>query len=437
MQYMQNLALNYLPVSFLRNRLAHSVKVSDCTGNTDRQLLIDVSVIYKNDAGTGIQRVVRNLYHELLAAPPAGYRICPIAANRKQAYCYLPPDFLQQAVKQSPCLPMAPVQSGAGDLFLGLDLGAHIIPYRISELFQWKQQGTRMCFFVYDLLPLIEPEWFNPKTTQNFHRWLRALAILADDVITTSQTVKNDFAVIMQRTYGIDDSKISTAIISLGAELNSAILPQASAAQTLPPQLMHAKFILMVGTIEPRKGHADVLEAFEQLWARGDQTQLVIAGKQGWKVEPLIQHLQTHAEADKRLHWLNNPDDNMLLTLYQHCGGVIMASKGEGFGLPLIEAAYFNKPLLVRDIPVFREIAGDTVTYFSATGHRNLTQTLPLWLAILATKNGIPPSPTWITWQESCAQLVRALLSPMQNISAPPIARTFRHNKYRVKVHHE
>jgi len=88
-----------------------------------------------------------------------------------------------------------------------------------------------------------------------------------------------------------------------------------------------------------------------------------------------------------------------------------MASKGEGFGLPLIEATYFNKPMLVRDIPVISEIAGNATSYFPATEHNSLMQALPQWLMKLEAKDPTPVThPTWVTWQESYAQLVRALL---------------------------
>ena len=412
MRFLQNLALNYLPVPFLRNRLANLAKVSDCTGNTDRQLLIDVSAIAQTDAGTGIQRVVRNLYQALLAAPPEGYRIYPVAATRKQAYGYLPTDFLQQPAHNSAFVPLAPIQVRAGDIFLGLDLSAHIVPHHMPELFRWKQQGVRMSFVIYDLLPVLEPAWFNPKATHNFHRWLRAMAILADDAIAISRTVQTDFSAWMQQHFGLSKSDIPCATIPLGAELDITPSRQPATAQPvqLPPQLSQHPFILMVGTIEPRKAYADALDAFETLWTTGNETRLAIVGKQGWKVEALIQRLQTHAEAGKRLVWLNTSDDNVLRTLYQLCQGVLMASKGEGYGLPLIEAAYFNKPMLVRDIPVFREIVGNAASYFSDAAHNSLVQVLPQWLIKLEATGGAVDYPGSITWQASCAQLVKALL---------------------------
>lgn len=408
-QLFQNIAIKYLPVSFLKRRLAKNTTETRPATNIDKQLLIDVSVISKADAGTGIQRVVRNLYQELLAAPPAGYQVRPVAGTRKQGYCYLPVNFLQSPTKNPDDLRGVSVQVCAGDLFLGLDLAAHIVPHRMGELLQWKQQGVRMCFIVYDLLPVLEPTWFNPKTTQNFRRWLRAIAILADDAVAISRTVQSEFADWMQDIYSLNEYDLPCTTIQLGAELN-IIQSNQTTSELLPPWIRN-KFILMVGTIEPRKGHADVLDAFDQLWTAGNGTILVIAGKQGWKVEAFMQRLQIHPEAGKRLHWLNSPSDELLQELYQHCNGLIMASKGEGFGLPLMEAAYFKKPLLIRDIPVFREVAGNAASYFTTTEHNHLKQVLPEWLIKLDSKSQESEiTSAWVTWKESSAQLVRALL---------------------------
>ena len=62
-------------------------------------------------------------------------------------------------------------------------------------------------------------------------------------------------------------------------------------------------------------------------------------GRAGWMVEPLVERLRAHPEAGSRLHWLEGASDELLTSLYADCSGLLMASEGEGFGLPLIEAA--------------------------------------------------------------------------------------------------
>lgn len=417
--FIKTIALKCLPVSFLRNYYNKAYTKANPSINVVKQLLVDVSAIAKEDAGTGIQRVVRNLYQELLAAPPEGYQIRPIAASRKQGYCYLPKDFLHQPIKNQVSTTFAqgdfePVKVSDGDLFLGLDLAAHIVPNRITDLLKWKKQGVRIAFVVYDLLPVLEPTWFNPKTTQNFKRWLRTIAIVANDVIAISHTVKNEFSTFMKLSYGLNELDLPCTSIPLGAELINTNQDAVDYKMHLPTQLVNKKFILMVGTLEPRKGHADVLDAIEPLWAENKPALLVIAGKQGWHVEKLMQRIETHIEAGKQLHWINSPSDDVLLALYQNCSGLIMASKGEGFGLPLIEAAYFNKPIMARDIPVFREVAGNAANYFTSSGHNSLINILPHWLLNIEQKNKLPL--IFPTWKTSCAQLIKTLFPDVLTI---------------------
>ena len=132
----------------------------------------------------------------------------------------------------------------------------------------------------------------------------------------------------------------------------------------------------MVGTIEPRKGHAQVLDAFELLWRTNAERTLIVAGKQGWHVESFIERLKSHPEAGRRLIWLPDTSDSQLAQLYADLDGLIMASEAEGFGLPLVEAAHYGMPLFVRDLPVFREVAGDHAVYFTAKNGAELAPQL-------------------------------------------------------------
>jgi glycosyltransferase involved in cell wall biosynthesis len=88
-----------------------------------------------------------------------------------------------------------------------------------------------------------------------------------------------------------------------------------------------------------------------------------------------------------------------------------MASRGEGFGLPLIEAARYDLPLLARDLPVFEEVAGNNVTYFSGESIESLATSLKDWFASIAA--GTAPRSggiRWLTWEQSTQQFAAALL---------------------------
>ena len=123
----------------------------------------------------------------------------------------------------------------------------------------------------------------------------------------------------------------------------------------------------MVGTIEPRKGYDDALKAMEFFWASEEDVTLVIVGKTGWKTVKLQERLLSHPQQGSKLFWLKNVSDQVLQKLYEMANVVLVTSYGEGFGLPIVEAIYYTKPLLVRDIPVFREVVYGykNIEYFS------------------------------------------------------------------------
>ena len=164
----------------------------------------------------------------------------------------------------------------------------------------------------------------------------------------------------------------------------------------------------MVGAIEPRKCHAQALAAFERLWGDGRDLNLVIVGKQGWMVERLLDRLRAHSELNRRLFWLDGISDEYLDKIYAASTCLIAASEGEGFGLPLIEAAQHKIPIIARDIPVFREVGGDCVFYFSNDkSPEALAKAIKEWLKLYTTgkhpkSDGMP----YLTWAESARNLL-------------------------------
>jgi len=167
----------------------------------------------------------------------------------------------------------------------------------------------------------------------------------------------------------------------------------------------------MVGTLEPRKRQTQALDAFEKLWSDGVDVNLVIVGNEGWMVEALTSRLRSHPESKKRLFWLTSISDEFLEKIYDECAALLCASEGEGFGLPLIEAAQHKMPIIARDIDVFREVAGECAYYFKGMQPEELASAIEHWLS-LRSEGKIPSSEgvRWRTWHESAVEL-KALIS--------------------------
>lgn len=380
----------------------------------EKQLFIDVSELNKRDAKTGIQRVVRSLLSELLLNPPIGYSVQPIYANNfhlgyryanrlKAHYLGLSEDDVLEE----------PITTQPGDVFLGLDLQADVVQAQKQYLAAQYLNGLKVYFVVYDLLPITLP-WAFPDGTDEVHsKWIREISKY-DGIFCISKAVADSYEAWAKDNIPCLPSNFLVSWFHLGADIaNSAPstgLPD-NAAQTLEHIAAKTSFVL-IGTIEPRKGYAQTLEAFEVLWSQGVDVNLVFIGKQGWLVEELISKIQSHPELNQRLFWLESISDEYLEKLYHASTCLIAGSFGEGFGLPLIEAASKNIPIIARDIPVFREVAGDYAFYFKADTPIEYAQAVQSWLALY--QNQAHPTSggmTHLTWKESTDSLVNNLLS--------------------------
>ncbi|UHH09001.1 glycosyltransferase family 4 protein [Luteimonas fraxinea] len=370
-----------------------------------RRLLVDISALVKFDAKSGIQRVVRNILSHLESALPERYQIAPIAFM-DDGRCLHASRFYARFVG----LPYDVPDDGAfvprpGDIFLGLDLSAHIVPVHQSR-FEWMRRlGIPIHFVVYDLLPIRRPECFDPRVVNLFQAWYASIAVLADGVLCISRAVADEFADWLDEHKPKRIGALGIDYFHLGADIVDSAHREADS----PHPVDGRRYVLMVSTLEPRKGYAQALAAFELLWAKGTDLSLVIVGKQGWMMEALVERLRGHPELGRRLHWFEGIDDALLASLYQHADGLLSASEGEGFGLPLIEAAQYGVPVLCRDLPVFREIAGEAATYFDGYEPEALADAIAQWNETLgACPSGQVP---WKTWREATSEFVAALTS--------------------------
>ena len=374
-----------------------------------RQLLVDISELVRLDKKTGIPRVVRSVLAELLSSEPEGYRVEPVYAGMSHGYRYarrFTAGFLGYRLG-GPC--DDPVDVAAGDVFWGLDWQAQIVPQQRDQFASWQRDGVRIVFTVYDLLPLILPESTFPAVSYHHARWLETIA-RADGLLAISRSVMNDLREWLTLFGWSLTHEVKLGWAHLGADLGAQPRGRSPGADVASRQRTADSIpsFLMVGTIEPRKGHAQTLDAFECLWAAGLDARLVIIGKPGWKTEALAQRLRGHAEAGRRLLWFEAAGDDDLEAAYETCTCLIAASLNEGFGLPLIEAAMRGLPILARDLPVFREVAGEHAAYFSGDDAESLATAICSWLARRAA--GAEPRPErmpWLTWAES----VRAMLA--------------------------
>lgn len=379
-----------------------------------RQLLIDISALVQHDLRTGIQRVVRSILREWLLHPPTGWQVEPVYATPVSHGYHYATQFASRFLG----IPAAwandeVVEAWPDDVFVGLDLHQEVVPAQSCCLHEWRNRGVNIWFVAYDLLPVLLPQTF-PEGARAMHQsWLEVVSRF-DGVVCISKTVANEFRDWLAAFGPERHRPLRISWFHLGADIDETAptMGRPDSAEGVLAKLRTKPSFLMVGTIEPRKAHGQVLEAFEQLWRSDLSVNLVFVGKQGWMVEELAKRIRAHSELNNRLFWLEGISDEYLKEIYAASTGLIAASYGEGFGLPLIEAAQHKIPVIARNIPVFREVAGDHAYYFDANNGAELAEAMMHWLSLYKDLT-IPRSDgmNFLTWKQSAEQLMRCCIT--------------------------
>jgi glycosyltransferase involved in cell wall biosynthesis len=376
-----------------------------------RRLFVDITELARHDARSGIQRVVRNILRALISHPDE-FRVEPVIRAGEQ-YLHAR-SFTSNFIEHPITLPDAPVEFTPDDVFLGLDLDITLTPGAIDLLQSERRRGLRVVFVVYDILPITNAPWFAEGTQEAFKRWLALVGSCADHLACISQATADAVEQFWQAEGRQVQPGLGTFYLGSDLDGDSAsgrALPEddARALSSLP---IGRKIFSVVGTIEPRKGHAQVLDAFDVLWRRGDNSTLVFCGKPGWKTDDLVSRIEQHPQRGQRLFWFASLSDAGLAELYGRSTAIIASSLGEGFGLPLVEAARHGRPIIARSLSVFKEIAVGNAFYFDGDNAEALADTITKWCELL-DNDRIPDSAgiRVIGWQDSAEELKRQFSS--------------------------
>ncbi|WP_095081101.1 glycosyltransferase family 1 protein [Pseudomonas sp. Irchel s3h17] len=303
-----------------------------------------------------------------------------------------------------------PLQHQAGDQLVLLDSSWHADFFPLAE--QLKRDGVGIVSVIYDLIPLTHPQFCDAGLVRVFNDWFDWIAKTADGYVAISATIADQVRDEMLRRVGPEQvAQRWFDHFHLGSELD--LCDDALPVEPALKQMFKNKdpVYLMVSTIEPRKNHAYLLDAFELAWAKGSRARLCIAGRIGWKCDALIERIRQHPQLNQRLFMFNDLTDKSLEYAYSNATALVFPSYVEGFGLPLVEAMQRGLPAMGSDIPVFREIGGPFMAYFDLDD----PQTLVDLMTQMETTGTFPAERDvkewrWLGWREASAQLVERVL---------------------------
>ena len=240
----------------------------------------------------------------------------------------------------------------------------------IDSLKNNNKLGAVNILLIHDIFPVLFPEFVDEGNVSGFMQHISYVFTWADGVMSVSRSSLDEirkFGTLLGEYPEYD-------YFHPGADFRSENEPMGTVRPTLAEFFEGSSTFLMVGTIEPRKNHQYVLEAFKTLWERGEQVKLCLIGKIGWKCRDIIDEINSSPLRNLRLFMINDASDVELRYCYTHAKATIIASVAEGFGLPLVEALHFGKMAFASDIPVFHEIGNDAPIFFSLDSPDSLVE---------------------------------------------------------------
>lgn len=330
---------------------------------------IDVSVLAMAAFVTGIQRVTREIVLRLVADPAmevillhyhaAGncyYRIDSQAFYRNYTGRFIRKEKMVTRQK----VPLSEIRQGT--VFFDLDAAWMCRARRSYLLPILKKQGAVVVAHIYDIISITHPQYCLQRGVCLFMDYIGAHLQYADALIVNAQATAAELERLAEQA---GCALPPCTVVPLGADFQEK---KAVSGRRIRKSLRMAvkscrPYLLMVGTIEPRKNHKLLLQAYEE-GLRDMGYSVVFAGYMGWDMQAFEQKMKQHPDYGRRIFYFSGLKDEEISYLYQHARFLVFCSYTEGFGLPVLESLQRGTPVLAADIPVTREAAGDACVYF-------------------------------------------------------------------------
>lgn len=224
---------------------------------------------------------------------------------------------------------------------------------------------VRPVFFIHDLIPLTHPQYCREgesiRHEQRLQCMLQGAAVLANSQHTLDQL--STFAL----EHGIKLPPHCVALLAPPHQFAQKFAASAANSTSKNAPDGHTKpYFLILGTVEPRKNHALLLQAWRHLLQKLpiDQIpELVVIGQLGWDCAGIEAQLKATGLFQSCVRWIPHCDDASMANWMQGACALLFPSFAEGFGMPIVEALLAGTPVIASDLPVFRESAGEVPVY--------------------------------------------------------------------------
>lgn len=258
-----------------------------------------------------------------------------------------------------------------GSLFLDIESSWHSKIKREDLLPSLKQANVRLIKLHYDIIPLLFPDTSHPNTINVFNGHFLSHLRYSELFICISKHTKSDVLTYCEQN-SVPTPVLKTIVLGSNIRSSTKMVKQKGERKPKPE---YGRYLLSVGTLEPRKNYLMLIKAFDAIRLNTDLS-LVIVGKLGWLSESVLKVIEQHPQSGKRLFHLSNVSDNQLDDLYRGAWLTIVPSLYEGFGLPVVESLARQCPTICSRAGSLPEVGGDDVLLFSENSPGELIKTI-------------------------------------------------------------
>lgn len=311
----------------------------------------------------------------------------------------------------------ADVKFSSSDAYLIVDANWDLPISYYHFLQHLKKCNVSISSICYDLIPINFPEFCSDNFVKAFKDFYCQYTDCFDQVICISNKSADDY--IRAKQNGILPSTNTTQIVTsfrLGSDYsaNNQVRnnDKSNDISSELESVIGKKYILVVGSLVPHKNIKTIIAAFDLLAVLNDDVNLVFAGNRSWHSDTDLL-IEKNKMYGKTIHIFDTVTDAHLDVLYTNCYCLVQASFYEGFGLPVVEALQYDKPVISSNGGSLPEVGGDFCLYFDPTEPIQLCQALEKLLSsddfYNHLVNRIKSEYIPFSWKDSANQLLSLL----------------------------
>lgn len=227
--------------------------------------------------------------------------------------------------------------------------------------------------YVHDTVPLSFPEYCDSNMGPTYIRWMSTVLSFADKVLTNSESTRSDLLTF------VPELAPRCSVVRPDGDFRPLNGREANASDEIKLLVQDQRYVLFVGTIEPRKNHLLAAAAWRRLLLElgpNEVPMLIFAGRLGWNCEPVLAFAERTSNLNGKLKILTDIADADLRLLYRHTLFTLYCSHYEGWGLPITESLSFGKLPVVPHHSGLLESGGEHAVFFESNSEPALFETV-------------------------------------------------------------